>query len=128
MSKPELEFYPAVDVAWRNVSGSDGQLKERILSADDETGVATRILFFSRGADTTPLGVQVHDFWEEVYILSGEMVDLTLDQAFTAGMYACRPPGMRHGPWRSPNGCTTFEVRYQMAPPSCSEAPRREIG
>ncbi|MED5569770.1 MAG: cupin, partial [Chloroflexota bacterium] len=28
------------------------------------------------------------------------------------GMYACRPPGMPHGPYLSPIGCTTFEVRY----------------
>jgi hypothetical protein len=35
-----------------------------------------------------------------------------LKQTFRAGEYACRPPGMRHGPWRSPEGCVTFEVRY----------------
>jgi hypothetical protein len=27
-------------------------------------------------------------------------------------MYACRPPGMKRGPWISKDGCTTFEVRY----------------
>ncbi len=34
------------------------------------------------------------------------------NQTFGAGMYACRPPGMPHGPWHSPDGCLTFEVRY----------------
>jgi hypothetical protein len=27
-------------------------------------------------------------------------------------MYACRPPGMVHGPYRVPGGCTTLEIRY----------------
>ncbi len=28
------------------------------------------------------------------------------------GMYACRPPGMKHGPYRTETGCVTLEVRY----------------
>jgi len=28
-------------------------------------------------------------------------------------MVAVRPPGMPHGPFRSPNGCVNFEVRYR---------------
>jgi hypothetical protein len=58
------------------------------------------------------MGVQQHDFWEEVWILEGSIHDLTLDRMFVAGMYACRPPGMPHGPWRSPDGCRTLEIRY----------------
>jgi len=27
-------------------------------------------------------------------------------------MYACRPPGMVHGPYRVPTGCLTLEMRY----------------
>jgi hypothetical protein len=53
----------------------------------------------------------VHDFCEEVYILDGAITGLRLDQAFTADMYVCRPPGMPHGPWHSPDGYPTFEVR-----------------
>jgi len=116
MSKPELEFHDTAQVSWRAIDGSGGQLEEKILSEDPASGTASRILRFAPGADTTPFGTQVHDFWEEVYILTGEIVDLELDESFTAGMYACRPPGMRHGPWRSPSGCTTFEVRYRVEP------------
>jgi hypothetical protein len=47
-----------------------------------------------------------------VWILEGELIDLGKRQTFTAGMYACRPPGMLHGPYRVPKGCVTFEVRY----------------
>jgi hypothetical protein len=112
MSKPEYEFFPADNVDFTPCAGAVPDLTERILSADSATGVATRILRFAPGTDTTPNGVQVHDFWEEVYILEGSLTDLELDQTFTAGMYACRPPRMKHGPWTSDNGCLTFEVRY----------------
>jgi hypothetical protein len=95
----------------QSVGGIPG-LSEKILSHDPETGDYTRMLHFEPGTDTTPMGVQRHDFWEEVWIVAGSLHDLALDQTFTAGMYACRPPGMPHGPWRAPEGCTTFEVRY----------------
>jgi hypothetical protein len=40
------------------------------------------------------------------------MHDLTLDRTFRAGQYACRPPGMRHGPWLAPDGCRMLVIRY----------------
>jgi hypothetical protein len=115
MSKPEREFFPVADVAFSVCAGADPKITERILARDPATGVATRMLRYAPGADSTPMGVQSHDFWEEVYILEGSFTDLTLGQTFTAGMYACRPPGMRHGPWRTAEGVLTFEVRYPDA-------------
>ncbi len=112
MSKPEFEFFPATNVDWTPVPGKVPGLYERILAQDSETGVATRMLRFSPGANTSANGILTHDFWEEVYILEGSIYDFSLGQNFTAGMYACRPPGMKHGPWKSEEGCTTFEVRY----------------
>ena len=111
MAKPELEFFSVTAVGWTPVpeSACPG-LDERVLASDGT--IATRILRFAAGTDTTPNGVQAHEFWEEVYILTGSITDLCLGQTFTEGSYACRPPGMPHGPWRSPDGCTTFEVRY----------------
>jgi len=115
MPKPETEFWAVQQVDFTSCA-SRARLMERILSQDAAAGVATRILRFDPGADTTPDGVQRHDFWEEVYILEGSITDLRLGQTFTSGMYACRPPGMEHGPWRSTDGCLTFEVRYRAAP------------
>ncbi|MBI3328110.1 MAG: cupin domain-containing protein [Nitrospinae bacterium] len=111
MAKPEFEFFNPSSCPDQPVGGVAG-LTERILSSDPETGDYTRILHFAPGTDTSPMGVQRHDFWEEVWILEGSIHDLTLDRTFVAGMYACRPPDMPHGPWRSPNGCRTFEIRY----------------
>lgn len=98
-------------VGFTPCEGDVAGLRERILASDGT--VVTRVLNFEAGVDTTPNGVQVHDFWEEVYILEGSITDLRLGETFHAGMYACRPPGMEHGPWRSEAGCQTFEVRYR---------------
>ena len=115
MPKPEREFFPVDEVEWTPAMGGQVPgLYERILATDPASGVATRILRFDPGTNTSPAGPQVHDFWEEVYILEGSLHDLTLDQTFPAGTYACRPPGMAHGPWRAPDGCLTFEVRYAL--------------
>ena len=115
MAKPEYEFFPVTDVEYTVCPGGDPTITERILSRDPDGNVATRILRYEAGADSSPMGVQKHDFWEEVYILEGSFVDLTLDQTFSAGEYACRPPGMPHGPWRTDEGVLTFEVRYRSA-------------
>ncbi len=112
MPKPELEFFdPNERMQWSPIAGVEG-LEEIVLSKDEETGDYTRILRFAPGTDTTPLGEQRHEFWEEVWIVSGGIHDLGLDELFTAGMYACRPPGMPHGPWQAPEGAITFETRY----------------
>jgi hypothetical protein len=115
MPKPEFEFFDAATVPWTPCAGDVPGLTERILAADTGAGVATRMLRFEPGTDTTRNGVQKHDFWEEVYILEGSFTDLELGETFTAGMYACRPPGMAHGPWVSADGCVTFEARYRSA-------------
>jgi anti-sigma factor ChrR (cupin superfamily) len=113
MAKPEYEFFPVKTVGFTPCAGEVEGLVERILAADGDSGVATRMLHLPPGCDTTPNGVQVHDFWEEVYILEGSFTDTRLGQTFSAGDFACRPPGMEHGPWTTEEGCTTFEVRYR---------------
>ncbi|MFZ0129035.1 MAG: cupin domain-containing protein [Candidatus Dormiibacterota bacterium] len=113
MAKPEREFFATNTVDFTPCAGDVVTLTESILAADPETGVATSLMRFAPGADTTPNGVQTHEFWEEVYIVEGSITDLRLNETFTAGMYACRPPGMPHGPWRSDDGCLTFQVRYR---------------
>ena len=33
-------------------------------------------------------------------------------ETFNKATYACRPPGVYHGPFKSENGCTLFELHY----------------
>jgi hypothetical protein len=108
--KPALEFFPADSVDWVEVTPG---VAERVLARDGE--MLTRMLRWAPGLDTSASGPAVHDYVEEVYILSGSMHDLTLDRTFAAGEYACRPPGMVHGPWISPEGCEMLEIRYRPA-------------
>jgi ChrR Cupin-like domain len=112
MAKPEHEFFATSTLAFTRCAGHVDTLTESILATDPATGVASSLMRFAPGTDTTPNGVQIHDCWEEVYIVEGSITDLRLNETFTAGMYACRPPGMPHGPWRSDDGCLTFQVRY----------------
>ncbi len=114
-NKPEFEFFdpvndPKLKVEPIQVKGYPDNITERILSVDPETGDHTRLLYFKAGVETTER--LVHDFWEEVYIVDGYLIDKTLNKKFDAGMYCCRPPGMLHGPYSVPEGCTTFEIRY----------------
>jgi hypothetical protein len=116
MPKPELEFFSPDHLAWRPVAGSQTGgvggpgVMEKILSEDPASGDVTRLLRFAPGVETSE--TITHDFWEEVWILEGSLIDLGKRQTFTAGMYACRPPGMVHGPYRTPSGCMTLEMRY----------------
>ena len=112
MPKPELEFFEPIGIPWTPVEPVRG-LDELVLARDEATQLGTRLLRFASGTDTTPLGPQRHDFWEEIWFVSGSLHDLSLDRTFHGGMYACRPPGMPHGPWRSDGGAVLFEVRYR---------------
>ncbi len=83
------------------------------MADDPAAGTYTGLLRYDAGVDTSPTGTRVHDYWEEVYLLGGDLTDLRLGETFTAGMYACRPPGMPHGPWRTEYGVLMLEVRYR---------------
>src|SRR4051794_38450338 len=86
MSKPTLEFFSVESVEWVAVSPG---VWERVLARDDDMVGLTRILRWDPGVDTSPSGPAVHDYHEEVLILSGSIRDLALDAGFTAGDYAC---------------------------------------
>lgn len=109
MPKEEKEFFDINALSWRPVEGYPEGCWERILSSD-ETGWYTRILRFEPGVETTE--TLTHDFWEEVYILKGGLIDKRTGDIYPEGTYACRPPGMKHGPYKAPIGCITIEFRY----------------
>ena len=114
MKQPECEFWdpfaPEYADRWQPIEGVDG-LSELVLARDPETGSYSRLLKFEPGTDTTPMGVQRHDFIEEILIYEGSLHDLTLGETFHKGWWAYRHPDMPHGPWTSDEGCITFEIR-----------------
>lgn len=113
MPSEDLEFFDPTadngDFKWQPAAGYGENGQELVLYQDDDGG-KTQLLRIDPGTETED--VLTHDFYEEVYIIEGSLIDKRLDKEFIAGMYACRTPGMEHGPYRSSDGCTMIEFRY----------------
>lgn len=113
MPKKETELFDVDLLGWRTwkpVEGCPEGVYEKILSFDEETGAYTRLLKYEPGAETNE--VLQHDFYEEVYVIKGDLTDKRLGKTFTEGMYAVRQPGMKHGPYKSQKGFLTIEIRH----------------
>jgi len=119
-NKPHNEFFKLdMEDGWFTPPGYPDGIQEKTLSSDlDEdrkTGSRTRLLRFEPGVFTT--APFVHDHWEEVFLVEG---DLTVGndengkggESFKAFTYACRPPGVFHGPFKSEGGCILYEIHY----------------
>ena len=112
---------------WHRPQGYPEGIEQKILAGSldeaNKRGSRTRLLRFRPGAFTTELFV--HDYWEEVYLVTGDLhvgsdIKGTGGAKFVANTYACRPPGILHGPFRSEEGCVLLEIHYFE--PSQSEA------
>lgn len=118
--KPHLEFVPvSMDEGFTPVPGYPPGFYEKILagSLDERNGEGnrTRLLRIDPGAySTEPF---VHEYWEEVFMLSGDLIvgndkEGRGGEKFTGATYACRPPGVLHGPFKSDGGCLLLEQHY----------------
>lgn len=114
MIRQAVEFTDYQSFQLEELPGPVAGLAQRIIARDDTGRTVVRILEFSPGTDTTPNGVQTHDYYEEIYIISGQIRDLAIGQDFSQGYVASRPPGMPHGPWHTESGCVMFEVNYYL--------------
>tara|TARA_B100000315_G_scaffold192968_1_gene183427 strand:+ start:8028 stop:8417 length:390 start_codon:yes stop_codon:yes gene_type:complete len=124
--KPHLEFAP-LDMAdgWEVPPGYPEGMEQKVLTSDlDEvgkTGSRSRFLRIKSGVySTEPF---VHEHWEEVYLCEGDMIVGNDEngeggEKFQAPTYACRPPGVYHGPFKSEGGCIMFELHYFYEPDS----------
>jgi hypothetical protein len=118
--KPHLEF-STLDMSsgWRVPEGYPSGIEEKILAGrldeKTKTGNRTRLLRFLPGAfSTVPF---IHDYWEEVFLISGDLAVGSDDEGkggvtYEPFTYACRPPHVLHGPFRSEKGCLLLEVHY----------------
>lgn len=101
-------------IAWQEMPGMDGTAQFFTITEDPETGHYSRLTRFRAGADTSNLGAAVHDYQEEVLILSGDLYDAAFDTTLVAGDYTCRPLHEDHGPFQTRTGCLVLEVAYPM--------------
>ena len=118
--KPHLEFL-SIDMTegWETPPGYKEGFSQKILASDldeiNKRGSRSRLLRISPGVfSETPF---IHDHWEEVYLAEGDLIVGNDAQGnggiqFHAPTYACRPPGVYHGPFKSEKGCLLFELHY----------------
>ncbi len=120
INKEHKEFYPVdMESGWSTPPGYAQGFEETILAGElDEKagrGNRTRLLRLQPGTfSTKPF---VHDYWEEVYLVSGDLIVGNDEygnggESFSPNTYACRPPGTYHGPFKSENGCVLMEIHY----------------
>ncbi len=118
--KSHREFHKIdLDAGWETPAGYPEGFKQKILASDldenNQTGSRTRLLKLAPGTfSTVPF---IHDHWEEVYLLEGEMIVGNDEyghggERFKAPTYACRPAGVYHGPFKSETGCMMVELHY----------------
>lgn len=112
MAKQEYEICD-VDLhgEWRLLEGGYNGTQEKILTYDPDTGNYCRLLKFPPMTEVPDL--LIHDFCEEVYVVDGYLTDINKNLTMSKGFYGSRLPGMKHGPYSIPLGCTTLEFRYQ---------------
>ena len=120
IDKPHIEFH-SLDLGsgWSVPAGYPEGMQHKILAGEldekNKRGNRTRLLRFEPGIFTTrPF---VHTYWEEVYLLSGDLIVGNDEngeggKVFQPNTYACRPPGVKHGPFKSVNGCLLLEFHY----------------
>ena len=122
--KSHLEFLALeMDSGWETPPGYPDGIEQKIISGrlddDKKCGIRTRLLRFKPEARTTE--AFVHEYWEEVLLISGDLIVSSADsevsdETFEPYTYACRPPGVHHGPFRSEGGCLLVEVHYYEDP------------
>jgi hypothetical protein len=120
IGKEHKEFEAVnLEEGWHTPPGYPEGIEQKILAgALDETrkaGSRTRLLRFKPGIFTTkPF---LHEYWEEVYLVSGDLIVGNDEhgrhgEKFAPHTYACRPPGVPHGPFKSETGCLLLEIHY----------------
>jgi len=116
MPKNSMTYWNPLDPEqrgrWKPTKGLEGMSEELTLAADPQTGHYTRLTRFLPGADTSDFGSVSHSYPEEVYILEGDLHDAAFGRILRVGDYASRPPGEKHGPFRSERGCVVLEMAY----------------
>ncbi len=118
--KSHLEFLALeMDEGWETPPGYPDGIEQKIISGrldeDKKRGIRTRLLRFQ--PDARSIDPFVHEYWEEVLLISGDLIvgsadDEAGEETFEPYTYACRPPGVQHGPFRSEGGCLLVEVHY----------------
>lgn len=100
------------DAAWEAIEGSEGNLSQLTIAEDPESGDYTRLTKFKSGYSTESFGAKVHDYPEEIFVVSGRLYDKAFDMWLEPGYYASRPPGEVHGHFVADGDVVILEMSY----------------
>ncbi|MEI6891925.1 MAG: hypothetical protein V5783_07115 [Pontiella sp.] len=104
---------PLADVgSWEAIAGTNGQMRQITLAEDAATGDYTRLTWFRDGYSSEAFGPKSHAYPEEIFIVSGRIYDEAFDRWLEPGMYASRPAGEVHGPFRAAGDAVVLEVSF----------------
>ena len=116
MSKTTVNYWnPLVSQQngeWEVIEGTNSKIEQIILAKDGMSGDFTRLTRFKAGADTTSMGAQIHDYPEEIFIVSGRLYDQTFEMWLESGHYSSRPAGEKHGPFYTDTVCIVLDCSY----------------
>jgi hypothetical protein len=101
------------ETGWESVPGTKG-IKCKLLSGNfnevNGTGYRTRCIRVEAGGETfEPF---THPYWEEVFLMQGELTSKSEGKTVHAPAYVIRPPDTPHGPLISSAGCVLVEFQY----------------
>ena len=115
-NEPKNQFFHAVNDGVGFEERGEGNLgiTIKVLSGDLDTtakrGKRTRLLRMAPGAVTPE--AHAHDYWEEIYILEGEMIvhdGTDGEKVVRVGDYAARKLGVMHDPVSTKDGCMMID-------------------
>ena len=82
-------------------------MKQRVFLGHPERGIPVSMKY-DPGTEFNE--VLKHDFYEEIYVLSGTLIDLGKNLKLKESYYGYRHPGMDHWHYISPDGMMTLEI------------------
>ena len=115
---PDQQMFEAINFqsGW-DVRPNRKGVRQRALAdsidASAKSGHGTRLVQFDAGVRAP---ASVHDYWEEIYLISGDLCltddDGNIISRFDAPAFVCRGPGEVHGPFSSATGCLMMTIEY----------------
>ena len=97
------------NLEWRHQKGDPKGVSEALLHKHND-GSYSHLLRVQKGVEfKEPVS---HDFFEEAFYISGEMLNTKTREIFKGGIFVFHKPREKHGPLKCLKTCLILEFRY----------------